>query len=214
MTLFSLTIGDYSGDGHSRAQTYYLDVDGATREQLAENYAKNVAEFGFGLQDFASEYENDSISGEQLLTLLKAGFVDEPVLVKDPEYPGRDEWRDGYIIEPEDDYVPPAARPRAAVPVTQQQIDLNGGMRPAKPWQDYLEAEGNEDDEPEDPWENISEIEVYPVRPGAMFRIATFFFTHGLEGVEAKPVQIQAEPLLGWHGVVDGFVGYGSFFDH
>lgn len=78
MSIFTITIGDWSGDGHGKCEKFHVVVpDHFTKEILFENYNKNKKDFGFGLSDFAEEYEDSAIPLAKLNTLLQAGFDEE-----------------------------------------------------------------------------------------------------------------------------------------
>lgn len=74
--LIRIPIGDWGNDGHGKYTNFEFKVPAKfTKEILSENYEKNKAEFGFGLNDFANEYEDQSIYIEQFKILVEAGYV-------------------------------------------------------------------------------------------------------------------------------------------
>lgn len=75
MSIFSLYFGDWSDDGHGKYEKCDVIVpDQFTKEILTENYKKNKAGFGFGLGDFARDYDDSTILKDDLEILQKAGF--------------------------------------------------------------------------------------------------------------------------------------------
>lgn len=75
MALFSIILGDFSGDGHSISETFYVNIkDEIDPEILFTNYANNVTEIGFDLSDFANKYEDSRISAAQWNRLLECGM--------------------------------------------------------------------------------------------------------------------------------------------
>lgn len=82
--LIRIPIGDEGGDGHNQFVNFDFRVPVEfTKEILAENYQKNKKELGFGLSDFASEYDDSSISCEQFEVLIAAGYDPADLVDKD-----------------------------------------------------------------------------------------------------------------------------------
>lgn len=74
--LIRIAIGDWSDAGHGKYTSFEFKVPVKfTKEILLENYEKNKAEFGFGLRDFANEYEDRCIDIENFITLVDAGYI-------------------------------------------------------------------------------------------------------------------------------------------
>ena len=75
MTRYSITIGDWSGDGHDKKDRYLIEVpDKFTEEVLGANWHKNVALIGFGPDSFAEEYEDATIPRDKYNRLVAAGL--------------------------------------------------------------------------------------------------------------------------------------------
>lgn len=73
--LVGIPLGDWSDDGHGKFETYHLLIPiQFTQEMLSENYLKNKELFGFGLRDFANDYEDGSIWMDRYETLQSHGF--------------------------------------------------------------------------------------------------------------------------------------------
>lgn len=80
--LVKISIGDWSDDGHGKYEDFYFEVpDQFTKEILNENYVKNKEKFGFGLSDFAENYEDSTIPNKFLDILWEAGLDKESVEV-------------------------------------------------------------------------------------------------------------------------------------
>lgn len=70
-----IPVGDLSGDGHDRVKNHDFIVPARfTEDILMENYRKNKELFGFGLKDFAAEYEDFYIPRDKLETLISHGY--------------------------------------------------------------------------------------------------------------------------------------------
>ena len=75
MALVSIPIGDESGDGHEKCEYSLIEIpDQFTQAVLMENYERVQNELGFGLEDFAAEYEDSVLPSEYLRALIVAGF--------------------------------------------------------------------------------------------------------------------------------------------
>ena len=75
MSVVRIPVGDLSGDGHDMVKNHdFLIPSKFTRTILMENYNKNKILFGFGLKDFASEYEDFYIPRDKLETLISHGY--------------------------------------------------------------------------------------------------------------------------------------------
>lgn len=73
--IFSFPLGDWSGDGHRQVDWFRVEVDEKfTEEVLAAQYQKNKELFGFGLRDFAMNYEDSEIPEKFVKTLKEHGF--------------------------------------------------------------------------------------------------------------------------------------------
>jgi hypothetical protein len=73
--LVGIPLGDWSDDGHGKFETFHLLIPiQFTQEMLSENYLKNKELFGFGLRDFANDYEDGRIWVENYETLQSHGF--------------------------------------------------------------------------------------------------------------------------------------------
>lgn len=74
--LIGIPIGDWSDDGHGKCETFHLLIPiQFTQEMLSENYLKNKELFGFGLTDFACDYEESRITIEDYEMLKTHGFA-------------------------------------------------------------------------------------------------------------------------------------------
>lgn len=72
---YSIELGDSSSDGHGISEVFYVKVPAAfTPAILAENYASNVAKFGFGYHDIADDPNSPTISRSQVNALEAAGM--------------------------------------------------------------------------------------------------------------------------------------------
>lgn len=75
MNVVRIPVGDLSGDGHDKIKDHdFLVPSKFTKETLIENYNKNKILFGFGLKDFATEYEDFYIPRDKLEILISHGF--------------------------------------------------------------------------------------------------------------------------------------------
>lgn len=75
MAIVSIPVGDRFGDGHEKCEYFLIEIpDQFTREVLMENYEKVKDELGFGLEDFAVDYEDSILPSEYLRALIVAGF--------------------------------------------------------------------------------------------------------------------------------------------
>lgn len=73
--LLQIVLGDYSGDGHNVTVTRYIEINkDVAPDVLYGNYQKNVERFGFGLSDFADDYDEPSMSKAQWETLATHGL--------------------------------------------------------------------------------------------------------------------------------------------
>lgn len=73
---YKMVFGDWSGDGHGKTETLHVEVpDTITQEMMKENYEKNKQRFGFGYNEFASDYEENRISAGQVEVLTDAGLT-------------------------------------------------------------------------------------------------------------------------------------------
>lgn len=83
--LIRIPIGDWSYDGHGRVLNYDFIVPVEfTQEILIANYEKNKAEFGFGLNDFVSEYEDYKMPREYFDDLTACGYQHDWGISKRP----------------------------------------------------------------------------------------------------------------------------------
>lgn len=73
---YQMVFGDWSGDGHGKTKTQYVEVpDTITPEMMSENYKKNQQRFGFSYHDIACEYEDNRITALQVEALTDAGLT-------------------------------------------------------------------------------------------------------------------------------------------
>ena len=71
---FSVTFGDWSGDGHGISDTEEIEIHYRGHAQLTEtmileNYQANVAKLGFGLPELWADYEQFSPTADQILAM-------------------------------------------------------------------------------------------------------------------------------------------------
>lgn len=86
--LLHIILGDFSGDGHNVTETRYVEINKDVDPQiLYENYHKNVERFGFGLDDFANEYDEPSMSPDKWAVLKEHGL--SPSILEDEEQPDK-----------------------------------------------------------------------------------------------------------------------------
>lgn len=93
--IVAIPIGDWSGDGHDKVEWFHVAIpEQFTKEILTEQYEKNKQLLGFGLRDFAHEYEDNTISIEQVDALRDFGFTGEldPFDEDDTIYLDRDDF--------------------------------------------------------------------------------------------------------------------------
>jgi len=87
---FSVTLGDWSDDGHGKTDVQQIEVystDGSevTEELLKSNYDANVAKLGFGLPALWEDYEQFSPTEKQLIAIqreLGAAYYGEEELAE------------------------------------------------------------------------------------------------------------------------------------
>jgi hypothetical protein len=97
--LVGIPLGDWSDDGHGKFETFHLLIPVQfTQEILSENYLKNKELFGFGLKDFANDYEDGRISMSDIEKLQEHGFefseASKGILKKDEDAYSTDFSRD------------------------------------------------------------------------------------------------------------------------
>lgn len=76
---YRITLGDWSGDGHGKTKIFDVEVNGATLEQLKENYLLNIDKIGFDPQRICEDYEDATWPSDVIDWLEVVGF-------KFPEY--------------------------------------------------------------------------------------------------------------------------------
>lgn len=103
MQQYQIVLGDWSDDGHGKTETHTVVIHGdVTREQLAENYKRNVERVGFNpIDTIAVEYEEPYIFEKDVHLLTAAGFTKKVV---DERYRAR-EYDDAYYID-NDELIP------------------------------------------------------------------------------------------------------------
>lgn len=75
MAIASIPVGDQSRDGHEKCEYFLIEIpDQFTQEVLMENYERVKNELGFGLEDFAAEYDDSLLPTPLLRKLEDAGF--------------------------------------------------------------------------------------------------------------------------------------------
>lgn len=85
--IYRIALGDWSGDGHNQEEVFLFEIpDQFTVEVMKESYQKSVAEFGFGCEHFADEYEDNSIRAEWAQSLIAAGIPEHCISVFNGEY--------------------------------------------------------------------------------------------------------------------------------
>lgn len=78
MTDYKVIVGDWSDDGHGKADSYIVDVSAEfSVDVLRANYEKNVSEIGFAPTSLCEDYEDSSVSEEQANALFAAGLPDD-----------------------------------------------------------------------------------------------------------------------------------------
>ena len=55
--LYSITVGDWSNDGHGMTQVQVVEIDGATEEELTANYFNNIEKYGIDPRTICRDYE-------------------------------------------------------------------------------------------------------------------------------------------------------------
>ena len=94
--LYSITMGDWSTDGHGVTHTFIIDLKcEETSKQLGENYDANVLKYGINPAKICEGYEEYTIDPDV------AARIDQHVKFHDgesviEEYDGRFSFRDGY----------------------------------------------------------------------------------------------------------------------
>lgn len=84
--IVAIPIGDWSDDGHGKVVWYHIVVPKKfTKEILTEQYNKNKQLLGFGLKDFAADYEDGTMSIEQFDALRDFGFSSDIQIDEDDE---------------------------------------------------------------------------------------------------------------------------------
>lgn len=74
MRKHKIILGDWSGDGHETAEPFWFETeDRFTTDVLAENYQKNVAEFGIDSTKFANAYSNPGVPTATFKALVELG---------------------------------------------------------------------------------------------------------------------------------------------
>jgi len=71
--LYSLELGDWSGDGHGISRTFRIDVN-YPFEDLQDNYLKNTEKYGFGIDDLARGFEDSHFPREYYEAIAADGF--------------------------------------------------------------------------------------------------------------------------------------------
>ncbi len=83
---YKITVGDWSDDGHGKTETFIVDVVGASRKQMFDNYKRNVDRLGFDPQNIANEYEDSYWPREAVEKLQEVGFPFPEEFDIDDEY--------------------------------------------------------------------------------------------------------------------------------
>lgn len=90
---FVVPIGDWSDDGHGKCDMLYVKTN-TSRATLFPNYASNVALFGFGLDEIASNYEDSLLPRDAYEILMRHDFQ---------KYAVDEEWGEYFPGGPQED---------------------------------------------------------------------------------------------------------------
>lgn len=93
--LYKIELGDWSGDGHSITRTFRVEAN-YDFEDLQANYLKNTEKYGFGIDDLAPDYDDNSFPTEWYEAIVADGFAHTGEL---EEYNGRYYLFDESLIE-------------------------------------------------------------------------------------------------------------------
>jgi hypothetical protein len=75
MSKRKMTLGDWSGDGHNITNVFVVDIpEEFTAEVLGSNYRKNVLKLDINPEQFAYEYEDNSVPPEVTEKLKQHGI--------------------------------------------------------------------------------------------------------------------------------------------
>lgn len=88
--IYRIVLGDWSNDGHGRTQVYDVNVTGATKETLIENYKRNIEIIGFDPEKLCEEYEDSSWPEDVIDKLLAVGYRFPDEFDKEDKY--YDDW--------------------------------------------------------------------------------------------------------------------------
>lgn len=84
---YNLTIGDWSNDGHNQTEVYVVEIPDQFKDVLKSNFESNVKRIGFDPTELAQEYEDSSISEDEIEALRRTGFDFEKAVTKYSDYP-------------------------------------------------------------------------------------------------------------------------------
>lgn len=88
METIRLVVGDWSGDGHEKTQTIYIESNLST-DQLTKAYKNGCKVIGFKLIDYiADDYLDDAIGEDEINKLQTTGF-DISKIKTEPDFNGR-----------------------------------------------------------------------------------------------------------------------------
>lgn len=77
MLNFNLTIGDWSGDGHSMSKVFLCTTEAKDIQDVREAHFKMKRVFGFSIENLCSEYEEGSMSECEIEDLIDHGLITE-----------------------------------------------------------------------------------------------------------------------------------------
>lgn len=75
----SLVVGDWSGDGHEKTDTFVFEIAGIkSYQEIPEAFYAGVKIIGVNINSITSDYENDTISSKDGLLLKAHGYTPRP----------------------------------------------------------------------------------------------------------------------------------------
>ena len=76
MTKITLVVGDDSGDGHSRKESYPIEVN-VSLEEFLKAFKKGSKKLGFDLRDECEDYQDSELSDKAVDSLVTNGIVNQ-----------------------------------------------------------------------------------------------------------------------------------------
>ena len=95
-TKFNITIGDWSGDGHSRNKVY-LTTTALTIQDVREAHFKMKSVFGFSIENICSEYEEYKMSECEVEDLLDHKLISDEQAVQFQSYVETDQMAELWV---------------------------------------------------------------------------------------------------------------------